>query len=258
MSKIKLTFIDKDRWDTELDLLYLKEDIDYEKSHEFINANNVVDLTLQGDQTTICSNATLNSLINKKITNKHKTAIIINFGLELEYIFSNLIQTVMDKGVDIYVIDKSPFPIRNNVAMTIDLNEYDITTDFESVKHILEKNLNESLENARKSKKPKHANDLGIQLKEESNKKLYEMLTESFGLVPDTIIPIEDDYEMLLNEFEDLEDNDEYLDFMREEELSVKLYKDQKVEFSRYGSKLILDKEMAIKVRDIIGALFNE
>lgn len=255
MSKIKLTFIDKDRWDTELDLLYLKENIDFEKSHEFINANNVVDLTFQGDRTTLCSNATLNNLIKKKITTKHDTAIIINFKLKLEEIFSNIIQTVIDKGIDIYIIDKSPFPIRNNVAMTIDLNEYDVTTDFESVKHIVEKNLEESLENAKKSKNPTHAKDLGVHLKEESNKKLYEMLTEAFGF---SDIPFEDeDYNTFVDEFEELNDEEDFFDFI-EEELSVKVYKNQNIEISRFNSKIVLDKDMAIKLRNILGALYNE
>lgn len=256
MSKIKMTFIDKDRWGSELDLLYLKENIDYETSQKFINVNNVVGLDEYEERTTICSKSNLNNFIEKKIGLKTKAAVIINFELSLEDIFSNIMQTVMATGIDIFIVDKSPFPIRNNVAMTIDLNEYDTNTDFNSVKHILETNLKESLEQAKKSKNPKHVNDLGIQLEEESNKIIFESLASLFG-TPMDIEPMDaDEYDMLLDEFDKF--NDFYDEELIRDEISVKINKNQNIELSDGVGKIILNKNNAIKICKILEALLYE
>ena len=56
--------------------------------------------------------------------------------IELEYIFSVLVDLAKEYNIDIYLLNKSKYPIRNNVSMTIDLDEYDTTTDFEVVKDL--------------------------------------------------------------------------------------------------------------------------
>lgn len=181
MANIKLIYIDKDKWEEEVGLFAIKEEIDNKMTHEFVCYNNVVSLEHDSTNTTMCTLSNLGINIDKKITSAHEAIVIVGFGISLEYLFLNLLDVSRDKELDIYVLDKSKFPIRSNVTMTIDLEQYDVTTDFNAIKDILEKNLNDSLENARKSRKPEHANDLGISLKEEKNSSLYTLFS-SLGL----------------------------------------------------------------------------
>ena len=195
MTKIKLIYIDKDRWEDEVSLFSERNELDDDYCHEFVYYNNVVSLGHDSKSRTICTLNNLITNIDRKITAKHNTIILTGFGINLEYIFLNLINIAKDKEIDIYILDKSKFSIRSNVSMKIDLNEYDTDTEFHSIKDILEKNLNDSLENAKKSKNPEHANDLGISLSEENNNFLTTLFT-SLGL------------EDFLEEYEELDEYD--------------------------------------------------
>ena len=199
MANIKLTYIDKDKWEDETTLFKAANDLDYKSCHDFICYNNVVSLEHDSNDMTICKLKNLVKHINKKITQKYSAITLIDFDIDLEFIFLNLIDIAKENDLDIYILNKNDFAIRSNVSMTIDLDKYDTDTEFDTIKNILESNLNDSLENARKSKKPEHANDLGIFLSEEQNNSLSTVF-KSLGL---------DDF---IDEYKDLEDDYEELD----------------------------------------------
>lgn len=268
MANIKLVYIDKDKWEDETDLFRLKHDLDSDVCHEFVYYNNVVSLEHDSKDRTICTLSNLSTSIEKKIAQNYEVFILTGFGITLEYIFLNLLNIAKTKDVDICILDKSKFPIRSNVSMTINLDEYDTTTDFNSIKDILEKNLNDSLENARKSKKPEHANDLGISVKEEKNNSSLSMLFSSLGLY-DFI----DEYEELEREYYDFEEGDEEINELLEALLSDDGEKDHTdnadlnlgikinnniYEISDKENTIRLDKKAIIKLSRMLEVLVND
>lgn len=231
MSKIKIVYIDKDKWQEEINLFYLTNEINETACHDFVCYNNVVSLEHDSKNTTICTLSNLVTSIYKKITSKHESIVIIGFGITLEYTFLNLLKIAEEKNIDIYILDKSKFPIRSNVSMTIDLNEYDTKTDFNKIQNILEQNLTDSLENAKKSKRPEHANDLGISLTEEKSNSSLTTFFNSLGL------------ENIIGEYELIEEDEESIN---EEEIDefIKMLLDndsntQKEEDMNIGVKVI-------------------
>ena len=230
MANIKLVYIDKDKWEDEICLFKAMYEIDEELNHDFICYNNIVSLEHDSNNTTICTLDNLMASIRKKATQKYTSIMLIDFNISLEYIFLELMDIAKTKNVDIYILNKSKFAIRSNVSMTIDLDEYDTETEFDTIKSILEKNLNDSLENARRSKKPEHASDLGIFLSEEKNSPL-SLLFKSLGL------------EDFMGVYEDLEDDYDFSEDDEEVEELLKSLLDDK-----YDTNSIIEGDVILPI----------
>jgi hypothetical protein len=258
-------YIDKDKWEDETILFKAANDLDYTSCHDFICYNNVVSLEHDSNDMTICKLDNLVKHINKKITKEYNAIILVDFDITLEFIFLNLINIAKSNNIDIYILNKSDFALRSNVSMTIDLDEYDTNTEFDSVRNILESNLNDSLENAKKSKKPEHANDLGIFLSEEQTNSLSTMF-KALGL--DDFI---EEYEDLEEEYEDLDENeinDLLKALLNDEEvktsddndntkLSFKI-EDDILEISNTKNIIKIDKTAAKKLMKILEVLIDD
>lgn len=197
MSKIKLIYIDKDKWQQENDMLLIKEDIDYELSYEIIHMDNVINLDTDITKTTLCTKDRLISTLESKLkSNVCKHVVIKNFKLSLDDIFNDILSLINQKEVNVFILEKSEFPIRNNVTMTIDTVKYDIDTDYNKIKELLNTNLSNSLNNAKKSNNPVTVSDVGVSLKQEDNSSILDMMLAEFGLTEE--YDLEDDDEIFI------------------------------------------------------------
>lgn len=186
MSKIKLIYIDKDKWQQENDMLLIKEEMDYELSHEIIHMDNIINLDTDTTKTTLCTKERLMSTLESKLKSSIcKYVVIKNFKLSLDDIFNDILSLIGQKEVNIFILEKSEFPIRNNVTMTIDTDKYDMDTDYNKIKELLNTNLSNSLNNAKKSNNPVTVSDVGVSLKQEENSSILDMMFAEFGLTED-------------------------------------------------------------------------
>lgn len=215
-NKIELIYIDKQNWKHGLHLLKTINRAN-ESTHEFTMKRNIVNLYTEKDTTTITTKDNLKYAIEKHLL-KHKldSITIVDYELTLEEVFNEILNISSEYNIDIKVIEKSKYPIRSNVTVTIDLSVFDKKTKYEDIKNIIEDELEKSLNNARKSKEPRHSSDLGVNIKHQDIlKDLMQSLSE-YNI--DDIDYIED-----IDDLDDI-DNIDYLDIYAPSDFSMDEY----------------------------------
>lgn len=150
--KVKLTYIDSDIWRTEVDIIMAISCSD--EVHNFIAKKNVITLPMDEEDEyeediTIIEKENLLKEIGRVIKEREEieTIYLIDFELELEEIFKDIINIAREYNISVYILEKSEWPIGNNITMNIDLEEFD--KNYEDVKKDIEKALKESIEYSR-------------------------------------------------------------------------------------------------------------
>lgn len=257
-NKVKLIYIDCQSWKNGLYLFNLNNQDEHE-THEFLMKKNIVNLYTENENTTITTKENLKSEIINKISNSELDNITItDYELSLEEIFNDIIDLAKEYKININIIEKSKYPIRNNVTMTIDLKEYDNETKYEEIKDMLEKQLENSLNNSRKSKSPKNTLDLGVNIENENNflsnilMKIneYDLLDYS----DDDIITMFDP--MSLDVLEE-EPSEMFTLIGERTEMTIIGYKD-KIDISKDNSSILINKKEAKRLIKILEVLANE
>lgn len=261
MPKIKLTYVDKDNWENEIDFCYIKNNLTIDDTHEYVNMKNVLNLDDDQSYITLCSKSKLLTTIQNK---QHKeNCLLIDFDITLDYIFENLVSLAKEKDMDIYVLNKSLQPIRSNVSMTIDLDTYDTDKEFNEVKDILEKQLEDSIKNAKKSNNPKSAEDLGITVKEETDSVFAHLIKnilndgsdlnfiENFVEVQEYISEEENEDD------EDFENVETLIHYDMNNKFSISIL-DEEVIISKDDKAIDLTKQQAKKLIKMLEVMINE
>lgn len=169
--KVKLTYIDSDIWKTEVDIIMAISCSD--EVHNFIAKKNVITLPIDEEDEeyeediTMVEKENLLKEIDRVVKEKEEVEIIylIDFELKLEEIFKDIINIAREYNISVYILEKSEWPIGNNITMNIDLEEFD--TNYEDIKKDIEKALKESIEYS----KIENKNKLNSQDKEDLYKK---------------------------------------------------------------------------------------
>lgn len=267
-NKIELIYIDKKNWKQELHLFNIMNQTN-NITHEFIMKRNVFNLYSEQDDCTITTKSKLQEEIKQLLSNSDVDNItIVDFEMTLEEVFNNMIDIAKEYGINIKIIEKSKYPIRSNVTLTIDLNEFDNKTKYNDIKEILENDLENSLNNARKSKSPRHSSDLGIDIKYQTDflKELFRNINNEYDYEND--IDIEDDIIFLDNELSDLSEftnlkdeiskvSDIFTSHGSEGDMTIISYKDE-INISKDLSSISINKTEARKLMKVLEVMINE
>ena len=282
-NKIELIYIDRQNWRHGLHLLNTINRAS-NKTHEFIMKRNIVNLYIEKDETTITTKDNLKQAIKKHLEKENLDFItIVDFDLTLEEVFKDVLKLASEYNIDIKVIEKSKYPIRSNVTVTIDLSVFDMTTKYEDIKNIIEKELEKSLNNARKSREPKHSSDLGIDIKYQNPalRELMQTLNEYdldnidyLGIDDIDFLDIEDLEDLNTDEYEMYDDINDIAEFtdLREElekinEIFVSYGKDGDLTIVSFLDKIIISKDLneisinkkeAKKLMKVLEVIINE
>lgn len=211
---IELIYIDKQNWKQGLHLFNITNQSSY-VTHEFVMKRNVINLYVEQSNSTITTKSRLIKDIKSFLSKANVENItIVDFEMSLENIFKDMISLAKEYNIGIKIIDKSKYPIRSNVTLTIDLDEFDTKTEFEDIKEMLEADLENSLNNARKSKSPQHSSDLGIDIKYQTDflKGLFKSINESYDYDDEYEIDFDTDILFYEDEIENLEEFENFLD----------------------------------------------
>lgn len=256
MPKIKLVYIDKEAWQKEIDIFYLRHGLTVDITQEYLIKNNLYNLDDDQEYITVTSKDLLLTALEKN--NNKQNAILIDYNIDLDYIFNQLVPLIKNNKVNVYILNKSVQPIRSNVSMTIDLDKYDTDKEYEEIKELLESQLENSLKNAKKSNNPESATDLGVIVKEEDDQdSLFSlMLKEAFA----------DDFEI---DFDDYEELEEVPTFNLKSEIATMSYGDDKEGFvisrdkdelliTKDANTVIFKKQQLNKLLQMIEVIFSE
>lgn len=265
---IELIYIDKKNWKQELHLFNIMNQAN-NITHEFIMKRNVFNLYAEQDDCTITTKSKLYEDIKALLSSSDVDNItVVDFEMTLEDIFNDIIDLAKEHKISIKIIEKSKYPIRSNVTLTIDLNEFDSKTKYDDIKEILENDLEDSLNNARKSKLPRHSSDLGIDIKYQTDflKELFSNINDEYDYEDE--IDIEDDIIFYrdeisdLSEFTDFKDeidkvSDIFTTYGNDSEMTVISYKDE-INISKDLNSISISKNEAKKLIKVLEVMINE
>ena len=230
--KVKLTYIDSDIWRTEVDIIMA---ISYsDEVHNFIAKKNVVTLPIgeeyeeEEEDITIVEKESLLKEIGRVVKEKEEieTIYLIDFELKLEEIFKDIINIAREYNISVYILEKSEWPIGNNITMNIDLEEFD--TNYEDIKKDIEKALKESVEYSRVENKTK------LESQDKNKEDLYEKENISNNNL-NTLL------NYALNNIEN-----EYLDNESTEIMYLKNSNDETICLSSDGNSITIEKDMQL------------